>query len=75
MIEPLVQLLSAKNPVAQSGTKQVLFDLGAESTVPDSSGGKKDVVAKSLKKILRNCSEEGDFQQLEWLLKMTKSGN
>ena len=75
MIEPLVQLLSTKNPVAQSGTKQVLFDFGGESTVPDSSGAKKDVVEKSLKKILKNCSEAGASQYLEWLLKMTKSGN
>lgn len=75
MIEPLAQLLSAKSPVAQSGAKQVLFDLVAESTAPDSSGAKKDAVAKRLEKSLRNCSEASASQYLEWLLKMTKNEN
>jgi hypothetical protein len=73
MIELLTQLLSAESQVAQSGAKQVLFELVAQSTAPGMPQGEKNAVGKNLEKCLRNCSEADVSQYLEWLLEMTKS--
>jgi hypothetical protein len=74
MIEPLSRLLFSESPVAQSGAKQVLFELVAHATAPGVPKGEKNAVGKNLEKSRRNCSEVDVSQYLEWLLEMTKSG-
>ena len=73
MIELLAQMLAEENPVIQTGAKQVLFDITAQSTASEVPKSKKEDVIKALKKSLKNCSSERVSGYLSWLLKMAKS--
>ncbi|MDD4189839.1 MAG: DUF1080 domain-containing protein [Mangrovibacterium sp.] len=73
MIELLALMLTNENPVAQTGARQVLFDITAQSTTPDVPKSEKKDMIKALKKSLKNCSSETASGYLRWLLEMAKS--
>ncbi|MFW5773690.1 MAG: hypothetical protein ACOCWD_03325, partial [Tangfeifania sp.] len=73
MIEPLGQMLAEKNPMAQSGARQVLFDITAQSTAQDTPGSEKKVVINALQSSLDDCSSETASGYLDWLLELAKS--
>jgi hypothetical protein len=67
MIEPLSMMMSGEDPVAKSGSKQVLFDIVARATAPRGTEAYKDDVASALKKSARNTPSEITATYLEWL--------
>lgn len=67
MIEPLSMMMSGEDPVAKSGSKQVLFDIAARATAPQSTDDYKNNVASALKKSARSTSSEITGNYLEWL--------
>ncbi len=73
MIEPLATMLTEENPMAQTGAKQVLFDITAQSTAQDASASERKKVINALQKSLENCSSETAAGYLDWLLELAKS--
>jgi hypothetical protein len=67
MIEPLSMMMSGADPVAKSGSKQVLFDIAARATDPQGAEEYKESVASALRKSARSTSSEITATYLEWL--------
>ncbi len=67
MVEPLVSMMSGENPVAKSGSRQVLFDIVARATAPQSEEKYKNDVAIALKNSAESTSSEITRNYLEWL--------
>ena len=67
MVEPLAIMMSGENPVAKSGSKQVLFDIVARATSPQSAEIYKNDVAIALKNSANSTSSEITRNYLEWL--------
>ena len=70
MVEPLVIMMSGENPVAKSGSKQVLFDIVARATAPQTTEIYKNDVATALKNSAKSTSSEITRNYLEWLIGM-----
>jgi hypothetical protein len=67
MVEPLTIMMSGENPVAKSGSRQVLFDIVARATAPQTVEIYKNDVAIALKNSAKSTSSEITRNYLEWL--------
>lgn len=67
MIEPLAMMMSGEDPVVKSGSRQVLFDIVARATAPQSEEMFKNDVAIALKNSANNTSSEITRDYLNWL--------
>ena len=67
MIEPLSIMMSQDNPVAKSSSRQVLFDIAARATSPQTAEFFKNDIAVALKNSAENTSSEVTKNYLEWL--------
>ena len=67
MVEPLAMMMSGEDPVTKSGSKQVLFDIVARATAPQSEEILKNDVAIALKNSANNTSSEITREYLNWL--------
>ena len=72
IIEHLARMLSEENAIAQSGAKQVLFDIAAQATVPGMENADKKVVIKALKKSSKQRNSQNASEYISWLLDMVK---
>ena len=70
MVEPLSIMMSGENPVAKSGSKQVLFDIVARATAPKTTKTYKNDVAIALKNSAESTSSEITRNYLKWLTGM-----
>lgn len=70
MIEPLAVLMSWGDPMERSGAKQILFDITAQASSPESSKKKKGEVASALKVSVEKTTSDITREYLEWLLGM-----
>ncbi|MBE9510172.1 MAG: DUF1080 domain-containing protein [Bacteroidetes bacterium] len=75
MVEPLAIIMSGENPVAKSGSKQVLFDIVARATAPQTAEIYKNDVAIALKNSAKSTSSEITRNYLEWLRGMIGSSD
>ena len=75
IIEQLARMLSEENAIAQSGAKQVLFDIAAQATVPGVEKADKKVVIKALKKSSKQRHSENALEYISWLKNMVESVN
>lgn len=67
MIDSLAVMMSEDNPVAKSGAKQVLFDIVARASSPESSMKEREDIARALKKSTKKVSSEITGNYLKWL--------
>jgi hypothetical protein len=72
MVEPLALMMSGENPLAKSGSKQVLFDIVARATDPQGEEKYKDDVANALNNSADGVSSQIVKEYLEWLSGMIK---
>ena len=70
MVEPLAIMMSGENPVTKTGSKQVLFDIVARATAPQTTEIYKNDVATALKNSAENISSEITRNYLKWLTGM-----
>ena len=70
MIEPLALIMSGENPLAKSGSKQVLFDIVARATVPQGDENYKNDVAFALQNSADGASSDIVKSYLVWLSAM-----
>lgn len=73
MLEPLAQMMSGENPLAKSGAKQVLFDIVARATAPETAEEYRHEVATALGKTAGNTSSEITRNYLTWLSGMIQA--
>ena len=73
MVEPLANIMSGENPLAKSGSKQVLFDIVAKATAPQGEEEYKKDVAIALSNSAEAASSEIVKHYLEWLSNMIKN--
>ncbi len=73
MIAPLAKMLDGDNVVARSGAKQVLFDIVAKASAPQTSSSDKKAVARSLKTCLKAKPSDITAAYLKSLLTMIQS--
>ncbi|KPL12828.1 MAG: hypothetical protein AMS26_16170 [Bacteroides sp. SM23_62] len=73
MVEPLALMMSGENPLAKSGSKQVLFDMVARATDPQGEEKYKDDVADALNNSADGVSSQIVKEYLEWLSGMIKN--
>ena len=73
MVEPLAVLMTGKDPLAISGAKQVLFDMVARATAPETEEKYKTDVAIALQEGAGGISSEIVRDYLEWLSGMIKN--
>jgi hypothetical protein len=67
MVEPLALMMTGEDPLAKSGAKQVLFDIVARATTPQSEDKYKNDVAIAFKNSAGSTSSEITRNYLEWL--------
>ncbi len=67
IVEPLALMMSGENPLAKSGSKQVLFDIVARATAPQSEEKYRKDVAIALKNSANGASSEIVKNYFEWL--------
>lgn len=67
MVEPLAMMMSGEDPVAKSGSRQVLFDIVARATAPQSEEIYKNNIAIALKNCVDSTSSEITKNYLKWL--------
>ncbi len=67
MVEPLTIMMSGYSPVAKTGSRQVLFDIVARATAPQSEETYKNDVAIALKNSANSTSSEITRNYLKWL--------
>lgn len=70
MIEVMAKMMNEEKPVAQSGAKQVLFDIVARATSPGLSVKERKIVARQLKQSIKKCYSEITIEYLKWLYRM-----
>ncbi len=73
MIEPLALMMSGENPLAKSGSKQVLFDIVARATAPQGDENYKNDVAFALQNSADGASSEIVKNYLVWLSGMIQA--
>ncbi len=73
MIEPLALMMSGENPLAKSGSKQVLFDIVARATAPQGDENYKNDVAFALQNGADGASSEIVKNYLVWLSGMIQA--
>ena len=75
IVEPLALMMSGENPLAKSGSKQVLFDIVARATAPQGDEKYKNDVAIALDNNANGASSDIVKNYLKWLSGMiSKSG-
>ncbi len=67
MIEPLATIMTGEDPLAKSGSKQILFDIVARATAPRCEKKYKDDVAAALEKSAGIATSDFTRNYLEWL--------
>jgi hypothetical protein len=73
VVEPLALMMSGENPLAKSGSKQVLFDIVAVATAPHGEEKYKKDVAIALNKSAGGASSEIIKNYLDWLSGMIQN--
>lgn len=73
MVEPLALMMSAEDPLAKSGAKQVLFDIVARATDPQGDGTYKKDVTMALHNSAAAVTSEIVKNYLVWLSGMIQS--
>jgi len=72
MIEMLAQMLGKENPMARAGAKQVLFDITARYTSPDSSEAEKRIVVAALQNSFEHSGDKSASEYLVWLMELAE---
>ena len=73
MIEHLVHMLKEENVMVRTGAKQVLFDIIAKATAPDTPNVEKTEVIKALENSSKQNFSKSVSEYLKWLLTLAKS--
>ncbi|MEE9462359.1 MAG: hypothetical protein V3V53_11040, partial [Bacteroidales bacterium] len=73
IVEPLALMMSGENPLAISGSKQILFDIIARATAPQGDEKYKNDVAAALDNSTNGASSEIVKNYLKWLSGMLKT--
>ncbi len=73
IVEPLAIMMSGEDPLAKSGSKQVLFDIVARATAPQGDENYKKDVAIALGNSANTASSEIVKNYLGWLSGMIKN--
>lgn len=73
MIEYLARMLSEENVMAKAGAKQVLFDITAQATAPNTSKLEKKNIKKALQTNLKQNHPKPTKEYFRWLLSMITS--
>lgn len=75
MIDNLIMMLSGDNVKAQAGARQVLFDIVAKATAPDSSGSDKEKIINDLKAATDAECSKAALSYIDWLIGFCSAGN
>lgn len=70
MIQPLADLMSEDDPMAQNGAKQALFDIAAKASAPESLKKEKKNALKAIRMSMKSSSSEITVNYLRWLAGM-----
>ncbi len=73
IVEPLALMMSGENPLAKSGSKQILFDIVARATAPQGEEKYKNDVAIALNNSASGASSDIVKNYLKWLSGMIKT--
>ena len=73
IVEPLALMMSSENPLAISGSKQVLFDIAARATDPQGDEKYRNDVAIALDNSANGASSDIAKNYLEWLSGMIQA--
>lgn len=73
MVEPLAALMSADDPLAKSGAKEILFNIVARATAPDGAEEYRNSVTMALETTADSVPSEITKNYLDWLSGMIQA--